>query len=155
AVAFEDDALVDEQGRGDDVAAHARRGVQLDRALGADVPGDVALDDHDADLNLGLHLGALASDQDVVVDDLADQLDVAADGGVEGELAFEFAAAAEEGVDLGGGFGGRGQLRHGEERSKCQSPRVYYTYVQSRARRHDFCGAAHGGAGGAAVCARG
>jgi len=44
-VALEDDALVDEQARRDDVAAHAAGRVDLDRALGAHVADDVPLDD--------------------------------------------------------------------------------------------------------------
>src|SRR5262245_46142134 len=84
AVALEYDAFVDEQRRRDDVAVHARGRMQLDRSLGANVAMDASLDDDDADLDFGLHLGALADDQDVVGEDLAAKLAIDANGPLEG-----------------------------------------------------------------------
>src|SRR5262245_50716762 len=100
AAAFEGHALVDLQGRRGDVAPHPPRRVDLDGALGADVPDDEALDDDVADIDLGVQLGALADDEDVVGEDLTGELAVDADRALEGELALEGAAPAQEGVDL-------------------------------------------------------
>ena len=88
----------------------ARRVVQLDRALGADVPVDLAVDDDGAAGDLGVDLRALADDQHVVRHDGAGELAVDADGPLEGELALELGPAAEQGVEVAGGGGDGGQL---------------------------------------------
>src|SRR5207302_8640918 len=54
----------------------------------------------DADVDLRRDLGAFADHQHVVGEDLAGELAVDADGAFEGELAFEFTAAAQERVDF-------------------------------------------------------
>src|SRR5690606_36045182 len=97
---LEDDALVDLQARGGDVPLDPPGLQDLDRPLRPDVPDHRALDDDLADVDLGLHPGALAHDQNVVGEHLTPPGDVDPDGALEGELALELAPAAEERVDL-------------------------------------------------------
>src|SRR5262245_37115651 len=74
--------------------------MDLDRALRLDVADDGALDDHLADIDLGLDVGTLADHQDIVGEHLALEPAVDADGAVERELAFERGSASEQRRDL-------------------------------------------------------
>src|SRR5262249_16545599 len=112
AFPLEDDALVDLERRGRDVALHLAGSVDLDRPLGADVADDQPLHDDLADVDLGVDLRALADDEHVVGEDLARDLPVDADRALERELALELASFAEEGVDLAHDLGSL-RYRHG------------------------------------------
>ena len=105
ALAVEQDALLDEERGGVDVAAHPARGVNLHAPLGHDVAAHGALNHDGADRYLGVDFRALTDDEHVLGEDLAGQLAVHADGPFEGQLALELAASAKQGGDLRGGAG--------------------------------------------------
>ena len=104
APSLELDAAVDEHGRGVDVAVEPAGGVNLDGSLRANIPMDGPTPDDDRrDVNLGVHLGAVADDERVVALDLALEGPVDTYSTLEVQLAFEVRAATQEGGDFGGG----------------------------------------------------
>ena len=98
--ALEDHTFVDLQARRVQIALDAARRVDLDRALGLDVADHGALDDHLADIDLGLDMSAFADHEDVVGEHLAFEAAVDPDRAVERELAFERGTASEQRRDL-------------------------------------------------------
>src|SRR6266540_1619305 len=116
ALPLDDHALLDHERGGLDVPAHPRRVVELDGALRLHVAVDLAVDDDAATADLGVHLGALADDENVVRHDRAGELAVDADGPFERQLAFELRAAAEQRIEIAGARGDGGEfiaLQHG------------------------------------------
>src|SRR5205823_5018158 len=83
AGAVEEDAPVDDDRGGREIAAHLCRRLQLDGLRGGRVALVVAQAGHGPHLDVRLHLGALADDQLVGRDDLAGELAVDADGTLE------------------------------------------------------------------------
>ena len=82
------------------VALHAAGGVDLDRSLRLDVPDHGALDDHLADVHLGLDDRAFTDDEHVIREHFAAKPPVDTNGALERELALESGAASEERRDL-------------------------------------------------------
>src|SRR4029079_3305032 len=111
--ALEHHALVDLQARRVDVALHPARRVDLDRALGLDVPDHRALHDDLADVDLGLDVGALAADEHVVREHLTLELAVDAEGPLERQLALERRPPSEQGRDLSERTFATSRLHHG------------------------------------------
>src|SRR5437773_1380591 len=106
AGSVEEDAPLDDDGCGREVAAHLGRGLQLDALRRGGVALVVAEADQGADLHVGLHFGALADDQLIGGDDFSRELAVDPGGAFEAELAFALAALAEQRVQLGAARGG-------------------------------------------------
>src|SRR6267378_6277212 len=106
AGSVEEDAPLDDDGCGREIAPHLGRGLQLDALRRGGVALVVAEADQGADFHDGLHLGALADDELIGGDDLSRELPVDPDGAFEDELAFKLAALAEQRVQLGAARGG-------------------------------------------------
>src|SRR5690606_2814950 len=98
--------LLDDEGRGVEVADDVGGDVQLDRVPSSDVPPHrAAFDDDRRDVDVGFDLGAFADDQNVVAVDLAAQLAIDAHAALEKELSLETRAASEQGGEFDGGAG--------------------------------------------------
>src|SRR5688572_7690060 len=97
---LEDDALLDHERGCGDVAVHLCRAAQLDGGGGLDVADDLALDDDRAAADLRLDLGAVADHEQVVCRDLAGERPVDPDLALEGQLALELRALAEQCVQV-------------------------------------------------------
>ena len=89
AVALEDGAFFDDQGRRVDVAVDLAVAVDLDACVGDDLADDGAADGDAADVDVAFDVRALADDQLVLRVDLSVELAVDAHGVLELELALE------------------------------------------------------------------
>src|SRR5713101_7513299 len=98
AVAVEHDALVHDEGRGNEVGLHAGVPAELDRVASLDLAVDLAVDHDGAAGDVGGDLRGLADDEEVVGGDLAGEGAVETDLTLEAELAFEHEPWAERGV---------------------------------------------------------
>src|SRR3954471_2927897 len=96
----EEDSSLDHDGGGGQRPAHLRGGLQLHAFGGLGVAVVVADHDQRADLDLALHVRALADDEGVAGDDLARELAVDPDAPLEQELSLEGAALSEQGIQL-------------------------------------------------------
>src|SRR6185503_9704690 len=83
-----------------DVSVDLRWAAQLDGGGRLDVADDLAFDDDRAAADLGRDLGAVADHEQVVGRDLAGERAVDPDLALEGELAFELGALAEQCVQV-------------------------------------------------------
>src|SRR5688572_16766657 len=87
--AVEHGALVDGESRCGNVALHARTALQLDRASGCDVPGDLATHDGRSAVDVRGDLGVFADDEQVV------RRDAPGEGAVDLHRAFEMELAVD------------------------------------------------------------
>lgn len=113
ALAFEDDALVDEELRRVDVAVDTCRCVHFHELRRLHVAVQfAAANDQGAHFDLCANLGSLAENKHVVAKYFTDELAVDAHLADEVELPFEFGTASKESVDFSGA--GEVVLRHFE-----------------------------------------
>src|SRR5579862_8539315 len=96
ALALEDDALVDHEARGEDVAEDLAGRADLEPLTGGDVARDLAVNDDRGAVDLRIDDGGLADGERVLRADLALHMSLDADGALEGELAADTAPLAEE-----------------------------------------------------------
>jgi hypothetical protein len=84
------------------VSHHLPRRVKLNGGFCPDVsPNDASPNDYGGNVDLRVHLGALANDQSVFTPDFSAEDSVDSDAPLEVKLPLEFGAAPEEGGDLG------------------------------------------------------
>src|SRR5690606_15439048 len=101
AAALEDDALVDEDLRGLDVAADGAAAVDLHQVGRPNVADEGApTDDQRAHVHRGLDERAVAQDEHALAEDVALEATIDANAAFESELALVLRTTAEQGVDL-------------------------------------------------------